>query len=335
MVSIDSRSKPQAEAPISAQVAEHAVEWLIELQAEPVAAETLAQWRQWRAAHPDHERAWQRIEAVNGQLSYLAAPENLALAHATLAPRGTKRRRQAIKTLSGLMLGTGALWLLEENVPWRELSADERTAIGERRDLTLADGTHVTLNTDSALDVRYGSDQRRLRLMAGEILIATASDAMKRAFVLDSPHGEVRALGTRFSVRVFAATTTVRVLEGAVNVAPRQKSGAGQRLQAGQQLSFRADSWDTAQPTDADALAWIDGFIVAKSWRLADFLLELGRYSKRSLSCDTAVADLRVSGSYPVDDVGRVLDAVATTLSLRVETVDRFWGQRAVRLAAK
>ncbi|WP_235489528.1 FecR/PupR family sigma factor regulator [Achromobacter sp. DMS1] len=82
-------------AAVSPEVAERALEWLLELQGEPVPPETMQAWRRWRAAHPDHERAWRRIESVRGSLQPLASPLSAAAAQAALAPSASRNRRRA------------------------------------------------------------------------------------------------------------------------------------------------------------------------------------------------------------------------------------------------
>ncbi|WDZ96245.1 FecR domain-containing protein [Herbaspirillum sp. WKF16] len=315
------------------QVAERALEWLVELQAQPVPAATVAAWQCWRAAHADHERAWQRIESVRGRLQPLASPVSAAIAQAALAPRGSARRRQIVKTLAVTLFAGGAAWGAAELAPWREWNADYRTAIGERRTLTLADGTQLMMNTASAADVAYGAGERRIRLLAGEILATTAKDGAARPFLVETAHGAAHALGTRYTVRLLGERTEVSVYQGAVRLAPRQ--GPARVLQAGERGSFSATGADAASPADAAAIGWTDGFIIARGMRLDDFLAELGRYSRDALSCDPAVAGLRVSGSFPVADTGRVMETVAGTLSLQAEVRERFWGARHVRLAPR
>lgn len=103
-------------------------------------------------------------------------------------------------------------------------------------------------------------------------------------------------------------------------------------LRAGEQAAFTAHAIQPLGPANPDGAAWADGFIVAKGMPLGELLAELARHSPRPLSCDPAVAGLRVSGSYPLDDIDKVLEALAATLSLDIETVTRFWGLQAVQV---
>lgn len=313
-------------------VARRAVEWLVALQAGPVSDPLRLEWARWRAADPLHEHAWQRIEALNGRMATLAAPATGAIAQAALAPRPPRRRR-ALQALAVLCVAGGAAWSVERHTPWRQWTADLRTGIGERRALALADGTQLVLNTASAVDVRFDAYTRRLRLLAGEIAITTARAPSARPFIVETAQGELQALGTRFVVRSETPQRTrIAVYEGAVRLRPRADPAAAVVLQAGEQASLTRDAAGGVQPVREDASAWIDGMLVAHDMPLADFLAELSRYSAHPLGCDPAVAALRVSGSYPVADVDRVLDVLSATLSLQVETVTRLWGRQTVRV---
>lgn len=304
-------------------VAQRAVEWLVELQARPLPDEVRLAWEQWRHSHPDHERAWRRIEAVNGQLRALGGPQHAAAA-ALLAPR-SRQRRQAVKALTVLCFTGGLAWSAHEQLPWRAWSADQRAG-GRRRDVALTDGSAVAMNADAAFDVDYDQHGRRLRLRAGEIVVTTAHDPAQRPFTVHTAQGTLQALGTRFAVRLYAAATHVSVFDGAVELRPARGTPS-RTLQAGQQALFGADAVMPALAADEDSIAWTDGFLIAKGMRLRDFLAELGRYSEVPLSCAPAVAGWRVSGSYRLDDVPRVLDTLAATLDLDIETSTRFWGR--------
>lgn len=317
-----------AGAAVPHDIARRAVEWMVELQSPPVPDELRREWQQWLTSHPDHERAWQRIEAVNDRLRGLSAPQHPAVTAALLAPRGSNSRRQAVKALSVLMFTGTVAWTVEQQLPWRTWNADQRTGAGERRQVALADGTRVALNTGTAFDIAYDSDVRRLRLLAGEILVTTAIDA-SRPFLVHTAQGELHALGTRFAVRLHPHATQVSVFEGAVALRPaRLAAGLPTAvMQAGQQALFGSDAVMPALAADEDSVAWTDGFLIAKSMRLAALMAELSRYSDVALGCAPEVAELRVSGSYRLDDIGRVLETLSATLDLEIETTTRFFGR--------
>jgi transmembrane sensor len=306
------------------QVARRAVEWLVALQSGDVSREAL---QDWLAQHPDHARAWQRIESVNNKLRGVASPLTTALAHATLTAPRSNKRREAVKTLAAFFFVGAAAYMAEEHLPWRAWSADERTALGERRSIVLADGTELTLNTDSAVNIRYTEAERRVLILNGEIMVTTAKDkeAIARPFIVQTAQGELRPVGTRFAVRQQSEFSRLDVFEGAVEIRPKDGAGLARVIQAGQRVQFTHDGISEPLSLKGDDGAWTDGMIVASGMRLQDFLTELSRYRRGRLSCDPAIAGLRVSGTYPLNDTDLVLAALRSTLPVEIHYLTRYW----------
>lgn len=270
-------------------------------------------------------QAWQQLQTQHEHL-----PPAM---HATLlraCVQANAPRRHAVKTLALLLACGASLYAFERRSPWRGWMADYRTAVNQRRVVPLDDGTQLTLNTNSAVNIAYDGAQRRIELLAGEIFIATGKDAAQRPFFVDTPHGSLQALGTRFSVRLHEQYASAGVLEGAVAVLA---DDGVQRLvlRPGEGAHFDGTGVHR-QALAPYGGAWLNGMLVARDMRLADFLAELSRYSGHPLSCAPAIAGLRVSGSYPLADVDAILDAVGASLQLRRHTVTRFWGHQVVRI---
>lgn len=317
--------------PVPPEVAQRAVEWLVELQSAEADDRLRADWQLWRAAHPDHEAAWRHIEQMQGRWRSVASPLASATAQAALAAPASGERRHAVKTLALLFFAGGAAWLGERHAPWRAWLADERTRVGQRRTLALADGSRVMLNTDSAVSLDFSAGARRIRLAAGEIHVTTgAAGTAAPPFLVDTPHGVLRALGTRFCVRLLDAGCRVAVYAGAVEVRTAQ---ASRRLPAGQRVEFSSAGIAPPQPVDDADSAWTDGMLVASGMRLQDFAAELQRYRHGVLRCAAEVADLRISGTYPLDDTERVLAAVCSALPVAVDYTTRYWATLRARRA--
>ncbi|EPM66496.1 regulatory protein, partial [Pseudomonas syringae pv. actinidiae ICMP 18886] len=103
------------------------------------------------------------------------------------------------------------------------------------------------------------------------------------------------------------------------------KSGPGLMLRASQQVTFSSDAWDSVRTVDASSGAWADGMLVASRMKLSNFLAELGRYRRGRLNCDANVANLLISGSYPLADSERILDMLQLALPVRVQRFTRYW----------
>ncbi|MEN8517258.1 FecR domain-containing protein [Burkholderia sp. RS02] len=308
-------------------VARRAVEWWADRQAGRTDDAFDAALARWRAEDPAHDAAWRHIETMQRRFGGLAAGLDTQAAHAALLPPRAGRRRAAAKVLAVLLFAGSAAWMAEPARRAAVWPADLRTAVGERRTVTLADRTVVVLDTDTALDVRFDDTARRLRLLRGTIMVTSGHDdrVHARPLVVATAQGELRPLGTRFAVRQRDGATRIEVFAGAVRVQPVDATAGTRVIAAGEGADFTRDAIGAPAPLDAYASAWTDGMLVASRMRLADLVAELDRYRRGSLRCDAAVADLRVSGTYPLDDPARVLDTLTATLPIDVDYLTRYW----------
>ncbi|WP_321911015.1 FecR domain-containing protein [Burkholderia cepacia] len=309
------------------QVARRAVEWWVDRQAGRTGEAFDAALARWRAEDPAHDAAWRHIETMQHRLGGLTAGLDPQAAHAALLSPRAGRRRAAVKALAVLLFAGGAAWMAEPARRAAIWPADLRTAVGERRTVTLADRTVVVLDTGTALDVRFDAAARRLRLLRGTIMVTSGHDdrVPARPLVVATAQGELRPLGTRFAVRQRDGATRVEVFAGAVRVQPDDAAAGARVIAAGEGADFTRDAIGVQAPLDAYASAWTGGMLVASRMRLADLVAELDRYRRGSLRCDAAVADLRVSGTYPLDDPARVLDTLKATLPIDVHYLTRYW----------
>lgn len=278
-----------------------------------------AQWNEWLMADPVHQQAWQRMTAIGDQMGSVPG----ALASPVL--RGADRSRRQVLRGFAVLASAGSLgWLGWRSESRQNLSADLRTAVGERREWHLADGSSLLLNTDTSVNLRFDGRQRLLHLLRGEVLVTTAADPAQRPFTVSTRHGEVLALGTRFIVRSRDEGGEVAVLEKAVEVSAAG-GGPKVRVEAGQSINFTAAALGTVRYNDASTGAWQQGSIIAINRPLAGLLAELSRYRTGVLRCDPRVAQLKVSGAFPIDDTDRALAALESGFSLRVTRLSRYW----------
>lgn len=284
-----------------------------------------AAWQSWLNASELHSRAWQQVESV--RISLGGVPGHLA----GPALRGlSAKRRTALRTLAVLATAGPLAWLGQRGLAAEGFGADLRSAVGERRSVTLADGSRLMLDTDSALDVAFDTQQRLLRLRRGRIMVTTAYDPEAtfdtpcRPFLVETAHGLCQALGTRFTVTTDSTHSLVAVLDDTVRVAPHAHPERPILLRAGQQVRFDGAGGGAPEPA-ASAGTWAGGSLVAVDMPLADLLAELARYRHGILRCDPAVAGLLVSGAFPVDDTERALQLLIDTFPLRRISYTRYW----------
>lgn len=304
---------------------QEAAGWLVRFQSETLSASDRAAFDRWRGRSASHEAAWARVEDMLRGFGQVPP----AIAGQALRRLDRPARRQAIRALGAmLVLGPAAVagW---RGLPWREWTADVRSATGERRQLDLADGTRLVLNTATAVDIQISARERVLWLRAGEILLTTGRDPspVYRPFIVRTAQGTIRALGTRFMVRDDGGAIRVAVFEGAVRIQPegRGVEVAAAILEAGQQTGFTADAIEPASAADPASTSWEQGMLTVRNGRLADLVDELGGYRRGVLRCDPAVAGLRVSGAFPLADIDGSLRLLEKTLPVRIRRVTPFW----------
>lgn len=300
--------------PLAPEVLEEAAEWLMRLSEGGLSDHERAAWERWKASSPERDRAWARAQLLQSKLDGLPP----ALAMSALDRPSHPERRAALGKLALLLavmpVGWGS-WKLAHTQQW---TADHRTRVGERREWVLADGSRITLNTDSAIDVLFDSQQRLVHLREGEILVQTAQDA-SRPFLVSTGQGRMQALGTRFTVRELNARTHLAVLEGAVKVMlADNRQVAPLVVNAGQRMDFSAQTFGSLTPTDRNVGAWTQGMLMADKMRLADFVAELTRYRRGFVRYDPTIAELRISGAFPISDTQRTLNMLVQTYPVLV-----------------
>ena len=201
------------------------------------------------------------------------------------------------------------------------------TARGEMREVVLADGSSITLNTDSAISVRYEKNQRNVSLDRGEALFVVAH-APERPFIVASDAMQVQVLGTSFNVYAKGEETVVSVLSGVVEVKsdrdPAEKSSKEMMtLTSGQQVAVLSDGDMTGvERFDTNAvISWRLGRAYYENEPLSDVIADLNRYFPREISIgDDSLDDVPVTGSFDLGDQSVAVEAIKVALSLHAET---------------
>lgn len=294
-----------------------AARWFVLLASGEATDADRARWHAWRAADARNEAGWRRAEAATalfGRIPEQHAPTAAgALVRRPVLNRG---RRRALGGVAAAFIAGLTGWQ-----GWRrsDASADQRTAVGELRDVILADGSLLQMDTDTVLDLDFSAHARQVRLRRGRVLITTAHQAHPAPpFIVTTAEGRVQALGTRFSVRQLERSTEAGVLEARVAVRPVGAPAKTVILSAGEFARFDRDGAFERRTLQTSDSAWTQGMLIADAMRLDSFAAELARYRSTPLMVAPDVAGLRISGTYPLADTQRALAAVCATLPVRL-----------------
>lgn len=314
-------------APIAPAIVDAAIVWYVRQSSGLMSSKERTQLTHWLAGHPDHGRAWLRLQHMSGHLHTDTPRLAPGVARSVLGRLPDLERRRVLRLLSWSLAGGVSLYLGREQLDDAAFPASYRTATGEQREVRLADNTLLKLNTDSAIDVRFDDASRRVRLRRGEIHIVTAADPAGRPFWVETRDRRLVPVGTRFTVTQRTNDTLLGVTQGAVDVM-RNDHGETWRVNAGQQLAFGGAAGDTRQALDESRQAWTDAMISAENRRLDDLLAELARYRHGYLRCTPEAGELRITGTWPLrgdDPTQDVLASLERRLPIRIQQLTRYW----------
>lgn len=317
------------------EVERSAVEWFARMQSDARTLEDDAALRQWFAQDPEHELEYREVEAFWHSLENhkadapIQAMRQAALADAEQAARD--HQRQSVRwfalaaSVAALLLGGT---LLFSPLTWSESSY--ATGIGDRYSVKLTDGSELTLNTDTALHVRYTPWGRQVTLDRGEAYFHVAHSWLGklRPFTVNADVSRVRAIGTEFVVYRRAKDVQVTLIEGRIEVSGStlSKAAAGvqlanqRQLVAGQRVEVSSQGVSEVESTRSALTApWREGSLQFDNDTLADVLEEVNRYSPTKLIVlDKGLSQLRISGVFRTGQIEPLARALEATFPLGV-----------------
>jgi len=289
--------------------------WLAQLHGPDRNSAMEADFRGWLAADAEHARAfesvtdtWDAIGRVNpGRLPRIATRH---------LPRQSNRRWQMAAAGVACCMIAAAAW-------WHGRYPMYATGIGEQRLVTLEDGTRVSLNAATRIDLDFSATGRHVVLETGEALFEVARNS-QRPFVVNAGKRVVTALGTSFVVRREADNLDVTLLDGSVSVgagngSPGAAIQTSATLSPGQRLVVRDGGQQIDTPPKEAATAWLHGEVILDNTPLAEAVTEMNRHDRQQLNLDgSSIGALPVSGIYRAGNNRDFANAVATVYGLDV-----------------
>ncbi len=283
---------------------------------------------EWLEQEEGHRRAWERAQRALFTIDSAGADDILAelrLAAREAGPAAGRHWPRWAMAAAVVVVLAGGAWTVTERpgaVPDQVATAPASpstyaTAKGEVRTISLPDGSTMTLDTDSAVEIAFAGNRRDLTLRRGRASFAVEHDA-SRPFSVRAGGHQVVALGTRFDVRLDPGLFQVVLVEGRVSVSAG--SGEPVLLRAGQQLVEKAGESALVSSADGgDARSWQQGMATFHDEPLSAVAAELNRYtSDRLVVRDPRLAELRVTGVFRTGDVTRFGRTLAEIYPLRL-----------------
>lgn len=319
-----------------------AAQWLARQDSGNWTATDQAALDQWLEESTAHTVAYVRLEAAWARADRyqvlgagvpagkIPTPEEFNLS-AFFSGGSPRRFRRSIPTLRALaasivvVLGVAAAWSL-----WPSSGPDYTTPVGGTASVSVADGSHVVLNTDSAIRVSLSDTERRVQLDRGEAYFEVAKDPA-RPFVVSAGNKRVVAVGTKFSVRRLGNDIRVLVTEGKVRVDEEPTlAGAPESLSlvaAGNIASTRDGSILVQHESLAEveeSLSWRSGYLTFHEDTLRDAVAEFNRYNSRKIVIeDPAVGAIRLSGKFRANEYEAFVRLLEGGFPIRARRVDQ------------
>ena len=309
---------------------DEAIAWLVRLSSGEAGVEEWRAHEAWLAADPANLDTYERIEALWGELDDRsgalkrdmfgqdAGAVVIPLRPARRPPRAGAVRRMAAAAAVALLVGGAGVyaWLQTQPQTWR-------TAPGEMRRISLADGTRIDLNGASRLSVRFDRTSRQVTMTGAEALFDVSKDP-GRPFLITAGAQRIRVVGTAFDVASHDGRLTVTVRRGLVEVG---RKGAGDaltdvaRVPAGYQL-VRADGDAAAQITAVDpdeAAAWRQRRLIYHGQSLESVASDLSRAFAVPVAVRGPARQLSFTGVLVLDDEDAVVRRLQAFLPVDVD----------------
>ena len=331
------------------QIEEEASHWVAYFDGGRVSADKTRQFQLWVTQSPLHEEAFERLSKVWYELDHLGlAKETLCKARHDKQENRTSRakkvrgkRRRYLAAASLALLFSMGIFTQEEYWPHTAVLgvSDDgpvfSTRIGEHRQLTLPDGSTVQLNTATEIEVGYDDGTRLVRLLRGETFFEVQSRD-PRPFIVRAGTGEVRAVGTAFSVYLAKDRVEVVVAEGQVAIVPNigtpQPVSQSEPLEqpsntrpvaavrAGQSALYNEEAAaieDLGAEQIRRMLAWREGMLAFQGETLEEVVREVSRYTPTAIRIgDPAIGKLRIGGYFQTGETEDLLLALERGLGI-------------------
>lgn len=289
------------------------------LSLEPSPEEEKAAYA-WIEADPRHAVAFARAEAAWDNADRLKGSGKDEIKAADASVKAARAARASSRQMLAMATAALLIFLVAAGVTIRTFNDITKysTRIGEVKDVTLADGSRIHLNSGTSVEVRYTDHGRMVHILKGEACFDVAHDR-SRPFDVEAESASIRALGTTFNVRMHPSMVELTVTEGTVQV--RSGSAAQNHVSAGSAALIRPRAIVLTHPGKQiidQRLAWRQRMVELDGETIEQAVAEFNRYRTQPLLIgDTRVSSLRIDGRFRTTEGREFLAALQVSLPIR------------------
>lgn len=314
-----------ADPGVGTTLSDEALLWIVRLHSGTAVKDDWNRHAEWCATSLAHKRAAVEAQALWDSMSHLQVEASSGFIK---LERGKKSfsRRQFLLGCAGLGTAVGIGHAVWSSGVVNRMSADYATSTASSRTVELPDGSRVSLNACSAIDVYFEGALRKVVLRTGQAYFEVAAD-LNRPFEVIAGDVSVTALGTAFDVSLEQADIGVEV--AVVEHAVRIKSGLSSSIQieAGQKVAIDPSGEIGAVVAQDVSItsAWLDGKYVAEGRSLSEVVAALSKWhSGVILITDSSLQSMTINTVLDLKDPLGSLDALEAGLPIRVRHISNY-----------
>lgn len=308
------------------ELIEEAAHWIVLLSADDQAERQAAQadFEAWKSVSPQRQKIAQNIEQSLGSLQKLTqTPQQQQMTQSALkVGLQSANTQKNIRYSSCLVLSLcclGGIYSYLSYNPLAYLTADLKSQTGEWTTQILTDGSELRLKGKSAVNLDFTQNQRVVELVHGEMWVDVAKD-QHRPFIVKTEHGQIKALGTAFSVGYQPEATNLKMLHSKVQVQSYHQSAAffeqsGVIVQQGQQVKIDQHGIHAIRGFDLqhEQQKWNQRHLTVENMSLDKVLVELDRSSKGKIVFNqSALQHIQVNAVLPLDNTDNALQLLTS-----------------------
>ena len=308
---------------------DEALDWLVRLKTGDPTKDDVEAFQHWCNLSPAHEEAYRTASRVWRNAGIAAKELGTETSSAEIgrnrqALPGVHRSRRAV--LGGVAVAAAASFAYAVVDPpfglWpslQELSADYRTAKGERRRVDVASDVSVELNSQTSLAVLPAQNDTEVELISGEASVA-ANRPPSRPLVMIAAGGRITAAHADFNARCLDGVVSVVCLDGIVDIG---RAGKSARVGKGEQVSYSSAGIEPSLAVDIEQVAaWQNGLLIFRDKTLGDVVDEVNRYRPGKIIITNAETKRRlVNGTFQIDKLDNFVPQVQQLFGARATSL--------------
>lgn len=312
--------------PIQESIKLIAARWYIRLKELPKDAPENQEFNTWLSTSTSHSEAFRLVAETMGDFD---ASDKLAeLSKAVLQKNQFEKAQKRKKfekygsTLAVLFICAGTGWIMQQQYQtWQAapiMQSTENTQTAQIITRTLEDGSTITADANSELQITYYRKSRNIILNKGGAIFQVTKDA-ERPFIVQTNNAKVTVLGTRFAVNQLSNLMRVSVDYGRVQVENTQDKNAKIIiLQTGQVAEIAANSApQLVRKNAADAFGFKDGIVNFDQANMQEVAETLSRYRQPQVIAQFNDAKTpHVSAVFKIKDANQFIQTLPQNFSI-------------------